>query len=144
MSKPNDPPPVIDWAIEHARASLRVGVSVPEIERRLVARGLDPMIAEAAVTHALSDRIREKTEPYESVISRKTQRIAAIAIGSSWVLLVFCTGGKMAAARTLLFVAPIVVFIWFAQRIGAQRGRLAYWVGWLLMLLYFLYKLIPF
>jgi uncharacterized membrane protein YedE/YeeE len=142
MSKPTDPPPVVDWAIEHARASLRVGVSVPEIESRLVAGGLDPMIAEAAVTHALSDRIREKTAPYESVVSQNTQRIAAIAIGCGWVLFAFCTGGATSAARILLFVVPIMVFVWFAQRIGARRGNLVRWLVWLGVLLYFLYKLI--
>jgi hypothetical protein len=142
MSQPNELPPVIDWAIEHARASLRVGVSVPEIERRLVARGLDPVIAEAAVTHALSDRIREKTAPYEPLSSQNAQRIAAIAIGCGWVLFSFCNGGVRSAARTILLVAPIVVFVWFAQRIGARRGNLVRWLVWLFMLLYFLYRLI--
>jgi hypothetical protein len=142
MSKPNDPPPVIDWAIEHARASLRVDLNVPEIERRLVARGLDPMIAEAAVTHALADRVRENTDVFDSLISRSTQRIAAITIGCGCVLLAFCAGGIMSAARILLLVVPIVVFVWFAQRIGARRGHLVRWLGWLIMLLYFLYQLI--
>jgi hypothetical protein len=144
MSKPNDPPPVIDWAIEHARASLRVGLSVPEIERRLVARGLDPMIAEAAVTHALADRVRENTDVFDSLISRNTQRIAAITIGCGCVLLAFCTGGVASAASVLLFVAPILVLVWFAQRIRAWRSIPVRLLALLVFLLYFLCRLITF
>jgi hypothetical protein len=55
------------------------------------------MIAEAAVTHALADRVREKTEPFESLIPRNTQRIAAIGIGGGGVLLALCTGGVISA-----------------------------------------------
>ncbi len=121
MSKPSDPPPVIDWAIEHARASLRVGVSVPEIERRLVARGLDPMIAEAAVTHALADRVRENTDVFDSLISRSTQTIAAITVGCGCVLLAFCSGGVMSAAVVLIFVVANPEPL----RLVAQRFRRA-------------------
>jgi hypothetical protein len=140
MSKPNEPPPVIDWAIEHARASLRVGVSVPEIERRLVARGLDPMIAEAAVTHALADRVREKTESYESLILRKTLRIAAIVIGGGGVLLALCTGGVISAVWFLLFVLPILACSWFAERIGVRGNVLIRLLGLLILLLLLIYR----
>jgi hypothetical protein len=142
MSQPNDPPPLIDWAVEHARASLRVGVSVPEIESRLVARGLDPMIAEAAVTHALSDRIRERAEPEESVLTLRILWIGAFAIGCVCVALAFRTGGATSAAWVFLFVLLIVVCLWFGQWIGLRGNILVRALGMLIFLLLFVYRLI--
>jgi hypothetical protein len=134
MSKPNEPPPVIDWAIEHARASLRVGLSVPEIESRLVARGLDPMIAEAAVTHALSDRIRE---PNGSEIWKRIYWAIVIVVSAGSILFALCVRGVMAAALTLIFVILLLLCAWFLQRLDL-RGKALFRCLGLILLLFFL------
>jgi hypothetical protein len=141
MSKPNDPPPVIDWAIEHARASLRVGVSVPEIERRLIARGLDPMIAEAAVTHALADRIRE---PNESEIWQKIYWAIVIVVSTSSILFAFCVRGLVAAAVTLILVILLVFCAWFTQRLDLRRNALFRCLGLILCLFFLACRMVIF
>ena len=57
-SAPSDPPPVLDWAMEHVRALLRAGLTVPDIERKLVAKGLTPEVAEMVTTRVLGERVR--------------------------------------------------------------------------------------
>jgi hypothetical protein len=59
MANPADPPPGPEWAAPYVRALLGVGVSVPDIERRLVTKGVAPAAATAVVQRVLQERVRE-------------------------------------------------------------------------------------
>ena len=143
MSQPNDPPPVIDWAIEHAHASLRVGVSRAG-DRKAARRPRPRPHDRGSGGDARPCRsAREKTEPYESETSRNAWLFAMVAVGCGCVFLAFCTGGVISAAWGLLLVAPVLGYVWFAQRSGVRGGIfLLRALVWLVLLLMLVYRLI--
>jgi hypothetical protein len=68
-----------DWAVANADASLKIGLSVPDIEQRLVAQGLSPTTAAAVVT-------KHPGEPGASALgssrtSRATAECASTRVG---------------------------------------------------------------
>ena len=70
------------WAVAKAHASLKIGLSVPEIEQRLVAQGLSPLTAAAVVNSILESRLRETLAPREQSDSQ-TQRHVVHTLKSS-------------------------------------------------------------
>src|SRR5205823_2465715 len=58
VTRPPGAPPGPDWPAERARAALKVGLSVPDVERQLVAKGLSPEAAAAVVRGVLEERVR--------------------------------------------------------------------------------------
>jgi hypothetical protein len=123
MSNPTDSPPLPDWAFQHARASLRIGLKVPEIEQRLVARGLAPEAATSVVTKALEDRIREENEPKERAGRRlRMHRILSAVLVGAYILVGYRAGGVGSALYTLRdFLLPLVC-IWFADEMESATG----------------------
>ena len=151
LGKPSDPPPVVDWAMEHVRASLRAGVSVPEIERRLAARGLAPEVAEAVVTNILGERVRgRQPETSEQARRQNLHRILSGIAAGGCLGLAFWFGGGSSAAIALLWLITPMTCVWFADtawfirrypRSAVGSGVLVRWLGWFLLVLYFLYRL---
>ena len=48
-----------DWALKYAEAALRCGLKAPEIEVRLISKGLPPSIAQSAVPYCFEKRLHE-------------------------------------------------------------------------------------
>ncbi len=139
MRETSDSPFPPDWAVQHARAAMNVGLAVPEIEQRLIAKGLTPTEAAAVVTGVLEERLQIGTPPHETDQGRTVARIVSLAAALVCLLLAYAFGGGPSAARSLLGVLPALACIWFPEWAAlsadpdwtaAARG-----VGWLLLLL---------
>jgi hypothetical protein len=121
MNNPSNPPPLPDWAIEHARASLRIGMSVPEIQQRLVSRGLAPAAAEAVVLSVVEDRVRQQVEPQERALARRRlHRILSGIVGAACILLGYWFGGGLSAGKVVLSILFPLSCIWFGDEIGSR------------------------
>jgi hypothetical protein len=124
MSNPTESLSLPDWAFEHARASLRIGLKVPEIEQRLVAHGLSSEAATSIVTKALEDRIREENEPKERARRRlRLHRILSAAlVGACIIIIAFRTGEVGPPIYALgRFLFPLAC-IWFGDELGWATG----------------------
>jgi hypothetical protein len=128
-----------DWAVESADAWLRVGRTVPEIEQRLVERGLPPEVAGAAVTRALEWQLRREREPLgEGEVGERWHRILSVLAAGVCLLLAYWFGGGRSAGYTLLWIVWPLAAIWFPEAISRSsdpdRTSAARWLGWLLLL----------
>jgi hypothetical protein len=128
-----------DWAVESADAWLRVGRTVPEIEQRLVERGLPPAVAAAAVTRALERQLRRQHEPFgEGEVGERWHRILSAAAGCVCLLIAYWYGGGRSAGYTLIWIVWPLAGIWFPEAItrssDPDRTAAARWVGWLVLL----------
>ena len=128
-----------DWAVESADAWLRVGRTVPEIEQRLVERGLPPEVAAAAVTRALERQLRRQHEPFgEGEVGERWHRILSAAAGCLCLLIAYWYGGGRSAGYTLIWIVWPLAGIWFPEAItrssDPERTAAARWVGWLVLL----------
>jgi hypothetical protein len=151
LSKPSGPPPVVDWAMEHVRAALRAGVSVPEIERRLVAKGLTPEVAELVVTNVLGERVRGGQPDKSGQFGWRTLHwILSGVVGCLCILLGYWFGGGSSAGIAFVWILAPLAFIWFADepfyfaRISRRSPAspvFIRWAGWFLLVLYCLYRL---
>jgi hypothetical protein len=129
MSTPSDIPETPDWAIEHARAALRLGKSVPETQQLLIAHGVSPAAAEAVVMGIVEERVQQQVEPQVRNARRQSlHRALSAAVGAGCVLLGF-RFGTATAAWTLLAVLMPLACVWFPdEMVLSLRGRLA--GGW--------------
>lgn len=139
MGPAPDTPPLPDWAVEHARAALGLGLSVPEVEQRLVARGLPPVTAAAVVTSILETRVRRRFESLEQGEQRqRLHRLLSGFVGCVCLLLAYYFGGGMSAGKTLLWVLLPLACIWFPEEVagytGSASAALLRWCGWLVLL----------
>jgi hypothetical protein len=142
----SDSPVLPDWAVAQARASLKIGLAVPEIEQRLVAKGLSPATATAVVTSILEERVRERAAPSRRAEQwQPVHRILSMVVGVACLLLAYWFGGGVSAAEMLLVVLPALACIWFPEVIARSaapgRAAIARGVGWLLLLLLGGYRL---
>jgi hypothetical protein len=133
------PPAPPDWATEHAAVALRVGQSVAEIEQRLVARGLTPAAAAAAVSSALEGGVRGRFEPLGSGERRqRVHRTLAAVVACVGVLLGYFFDGGYAAGKTLLGALLPLACVWFpgamARSTDPVRVALLRGCGWLALL----------
>lgn len=133
------PPSPPDWALEHAAVSLRVGHGVPEIEQRLVARGLDPATAAAAVTQVLEGGVRGEFAPLAAAEGGQFLHGAlAVVVGCVCLGLAYWFNGGISAARTLLWLLGPLACVWFPNWMDGSthpvRVLLLRWCGWLAIL----------
>ena len=152
MSYPSDPPPMPSWAIEHARAALRIGKSVPQAQQLLVARGLAPAAAEAVVMGVVEERVRQQVEPQERAAGRQfVHRLLSGVLGAAFVLVGYWYGGGLSAGQVFLSILFPLACIWFGDVVGsywykpsagATPGSLVRLGGWALLLLIGLYRLV--
>ena len=132
-SDPSDPAALPEWAVAKARASLVLGMSVPEVEQRLVAAGLSPPAAEAVVTRLLSRDVR--AEVMLPVHERRRRIIHVVLSLVMAILFVFLVGSphggripsNLVSGRTNAIGLGLMC-IWF----GKGFIRL---MGWLLLIL---------
>jgi hypothetical protein len=129
------------WAIEYVVASLKVGVLVPDIEKRLVARGLPRAVADAVVSHVLEGWVGAKSDPIGDSDRRELlHRALSVMVVGVCLLLAYGAGGGISAGRMVIFMAPILACIWYPQVMGksADSWRAAALRGfaWLTLLLF--------
>jgi hypothetical protein len=135
-SDPTDLTALPAWAVEKARASLRVGVSVPEVEQRLVAGGLSSEAAEAAVNRVLEAHVRAEVVPQEQ--ERRLQplhRILSAVLGVC-LLFAYLFSGSLLPLKVGAFVVLPVGCIWFGRGLIRSMGWfvLAFSAGYVVML----------
>lgn len=149
-TQPSEAPPMLDWAMEHVRAALRIGIEVPDIERQLVARGLTPEVAEAVVTNVLGERVRaDQPNTPERQRRRFLHRMLSGVVAFGCVVLEFWFGGGFSAGRDIFCLLLPTTCIWFGDapwfrkrfpQSSVASGVVVRWLGWLVLLLYFLYQ----
>src|SRR5260370_67364 len=81
--QPADPGALPTWALEYADAALRCGLKAPEIENRLVMKGLSPSIAALAVPKCFEDRFQalERTRKRRARW-RTISRVASLVVAA--------------------------------------------------------------
>jgi hypothetical protein len=127
MSNPASAPPSEDWAFEHARASLRIGLKVQEIEQRLVARGLSSDAATSVVTKALENRIHEENEPRERARRRLLlHRILSGLLIGAYVIIAYWNKGLGFAFYAIGGLLLPFACIWFADELGSATGFISF------------------
>jgi hypothetical protein len=129
-----------EWAIEHTAASLRVGLPVPDIEQRLVARGLAPAVAAAVVNRVLEGRVaRQSEEMGGGERGEFLHRALSSAVGGVCLVLAYWFGGGLSVGRTVLWLALPLACIWFPKAIARPadpyRTAILRWVGWAVLAL---------
>jgi hypothetical protein len=130
-----------DWALDHARAALRLGLSVPEVEQRLVAKGLAPSTATAVVNAILEGHLQATSEPSGSSEDAATAHRAASAVVACMCLgLAYAFGGGESVGRTVLWLLLPVACIWWAEVFEANSPTLVRWTAWAVLLLIGMYR----
>jgi hypothetical protein len=126
-----------DWAIEYVRAALRLDLSVPEIERNLVGKGVSPAAAAAVVTSVLEERVhRQPGASEEGERVERLHRILSAVVACICILLGYWYGAGLSAGKTLLWVLLPLACIWFPDLLPSRTPKgLIRWVGWGLLLL---------
>lgn len=143
---PFDSTPLPEWAIERARALLRTGVRVPQIEQRLVAQGLSPETATAVVDRLLKDRTRQQVGPLEQDDRRnRWHRLLSGVVGCGCVFLAYWFFGTWSACRTGIALLLPGACIWFPDEMGVYASKYSFtvtslgvlirWCGWLVLVL---------
>src|SRR5258708_17640536 len=123
MRNHSDPTLIPDWAFEKARASLKIGLPVPEIEQSLVDKGLSHPTASTIVTNVLEDWVREKAKLHDAPFRNlRMQRVPSVVIGCTCIIVAYLFGTfrlAFGAFATMLLALP---FIWFGDEFGSYRG----------------------
>jgi hypothetical protein len=106
-----------DWANEYVATSLKMGIAVPEIEQRLIARGLSPEAASAAVTKCLSATIRDQSRlaGLDEDHAEKLHRIASAVVACLGLVLAYFYNSGRSVAITLSWLALPMACIWNAE-----------------------------
>jgi hypothetical protein len=146
MQEPLQSRALPDWAIDHARAWLAVGHGVPEVESRLVARGLDPATATAVLNRVLESHLKEVQTPSGNAGARESvHRILAALTGSVCLALAYGSGGGASAALTGVWLLAPVFCVCFpelaARSANPARAAEFRFVGWGLVIVILGYRL---
>jgi hypothetical protein len=128
-----------DWALHYVAASLRIGLLVPDIERRLVARGLYPAAARLAVNRVLESLV---TAQSERATARERiawiHRVLSLLFASMGIAVAYCFSGGPSAGKTLIYVLGSLACIWFPEVMGRSsdpyRAACLVWFGWAALL----------
>jgi hypothetical protein len=154
VTRPPGAPAGQDWPVERARAALKTGMSVPEIERQLVGFGLSPEAATAVVNDVLQERLRTTDGAAEpSGVELILHRALSAVFGAATILIALVSDGVGIACGVGLFLVVPLAWIWF----GRWRGLLLWaWrsprdlrrpgfvlrlAGWALLDMAFLFRL---
>jgi hypothetical protein len=123
-----DPTPLPEWAVQKAIAALRIGMSVPEVEKHLVNAGLSPSTAEAVVTRVLSQHVQAQalSRGHQEPSSGPEQLMAGVVAAVAIVL--GLAGGR---PTSLMYGAVVIAFaLW---RIWSGVGWTRF-VGWFILI----------
>jgi hypothetical protein len=150
--RPSDSGPVPDWAIQHARTALRMDISAPDIQQRLIERGLTPATAAAAVKLVLEDLVRRQSEARQRAERRlRLHRILSGVVACACLVLAFEFNGILSVAWTVSYMVLPLGFIWSGGKVPIRFGRfeltppvtvlMIRLVGWLALLALLFYRL---
>jgi hypothetical protein len=144
MNGPSEPARLPDWAIEYVRASLRLGLSVPEMEKSLIARGLTPTAAAGLVTSVLEERVRGQIRPREAGEREDSlHRILSAVVACGCLLLGYLFGGGLSASLTALWILGPLACIWFPAYLTSRTPEgFIRWGGWVVLLLIGGYRIV--
>ena len=134
-SDPTDPAALPEWAVEKARASLRLGISLPDVEKRLIAGGLSPATAEAVVNRVLGGHVRATTPPPAQESTQTFEMLLAGGLSVLCILFGYLHNGAFSACFAALWVVGPFYRIW----LGRDWTRVA---GWLVLVVHFIYRFI--
>jgi hypothetical protein len=133
------------WELQRAKALLRTGAQMPQIEQHLLAKGLSPEAATAAAEWAFEDRIREQLAPH-SRADRATRRhrLTAFAAGCALVAFVYWFSNADVAMRLAISLPFCLGWIWFGHYADRPRNRsnvlppsaMLRWAGWFLFVVF--------
>jgi hypothetical protein len=112
-----------DWAVEHARAALKIGMKVPEVEKLLVAKGLPPAQANEVVMTIIEGRVGQAAAAVQSKERSSSVQLAlSVIVAAVCIALAYCFGGDSPAAWSLACLLPGLAFIWLPEMRGWQWG----------------------
>lgn len=124
-----------EWAVKHVEAGLWVGLTVPEIEARLVEKGLTPIQATAVVNEVLSGEIHANQEYFEreerAIVGH---RIALIVIALVCLGLAYLFGQGYSVMVTTFWLMWPVASVWWSEQMGELyeiQPVLLRWVAWI-------------
>ena len=137
------------WALAQAEAALKIGQTLPEIERGLVAKGLEAETATAVVMAVLEGRVRKQNESAAKTERRnRIHRMQSALVGGACILLAFWSLSAYRASRTGIAMVGLVACIWFPNWWGGYESRDSFtpkpqnifirWLAWLVLALVFI------
>ena len=133
-----------DSAVHYARAAVRLGMSIPEIEQHLVLRGLSREEANRLVMNVIEAGVCEASPHIETSNWGKPLRILlCTGIGALCVFLAYWYGGGPSVGRALIWVGPALVSIWIPELTDSSDsdwGIRSLFAGWILLLLCLIYR----
>ena len=137
-----DTPP--EWAVTYARAAVRMGMRVPEIEEHLVSRGLSPALANRIVMEIVEGAFQETAAPLDdSEHGRPVRLVVSVVLGGACLLLAYWFGGNRSAILALLWVGPELAAIWIPEltdTVDSDWGSRLWFCGWAMLILYLGYR----
>jgi len=116
-------------ASTYAEAALRCGMKAPEIEARLIRKGLSPSSAEDAVRICLERRIHRVQQSLLWADRRRTiSRVASLVVATVYLIPGVMLGGLGLFLRVLLWLLYPLACIWFPETFGRHIRRTS-WIG---------------
>jgi hypothetical protein len=111
------------WALEYADAALRCGLKAPEIENRLVMKGLSPPMAALAVPKCLENRFQAlETSRKRKARWRTISRVASLVVAAGYLVAFSLATGPEGFLWFLLGLLPPLACIWFPKPLGKYVG----------------------
>ena len=144
MSNSSQSPPLPEGMLDYARASLKIGMSVPEIETRLVAKGLTPSAATAVVNSILEERVANRFEPIaQSERGELLHRLLSVIVACGCIVLGYWFGQSLSAGYALMSVLAPLACIWFPEYLArrTQEGAIRA-MGWVVLLMIVAYRIV--
>ncbi len=112
-----------DRLAAYVSASLKAGLQVPEIKKRLSERGVSAELAAAVVDKVLEDHIRQQNLPQRRARQRKlANRTLSALVGCAYVGLAYSFAGAEPAAIMSAFLILPLACIWFGDELGSYVG----------------------
>jgi len=109
-----------EWVTGYASVLLKTGLRLPEVEERLVARGLTPELASKVVEELLEARIRQQVLAQKRLDRWKSlNRILSAVVAVVYIVIAYWSGGDSFAGEVTLELVLPLACIWF----GVEAGR---------------------
>jgi hypothetical protein len=138
MTEPPKSQPPPEWALLFARGAIRIGMLIPEIEKKLVARGLTPEEANSVVMRIVEGELAQEKGPWPKPV----RLLLSAALGGDCLFLSYWIGGTLFVERSLFWVVPALGTIWIVELADTDSPWGAYLgvAGWIVLLLIFGYR----